>query len=434
MDVYILNKNLRSAGIVEGYKSLIWANRYWNVGEFELALPATTDNIAMCQKGYYVKRTDDDMVCVIEKIEIDTAYDGETQLIVSGKDVTSLLYRRIAKGYQATSSATVENWIAFLVDKACVNPTAADANREFKSGTGSALMAIDVYGLPKKCTNEKRWANLGETVQELCQTVGYGFKMSLLSGVFHFRLYDGIDRSNSVFFTPEYDNLSSTKYTDDASNYKNVAYIVGNGKISGLQYWATYDLSDNNYPVASTNRYEMYVDAKSIERVYTVADIDAMYPNAYAAASNTVMMAPNVTVQIYTPSQQEYLVDNFSGTVVTDAAGNKFFNFSTDIRVADLLDNSSAADSRAALAEYIYDSMLYAAAIEALAKRKISTSFEGSVVPNVSYKYRTDYNLGDIVTVRNEFGLEAQARIIEVLEVFNENGYSIEPKFDYQSG
>ena len=35
-DVYILDKNLQSIGIIDGYKSLIWANRYGKLGDCEL--------------------------------------------------------------------------------------------------------------------------------------------------------------------------------------------------------------------------------------------------------------------------------------------------------------------------------------------------------------------------------------------------------------
>ena len=56
------------------------------------------------------------------------------------------------------------------------------------------------------------------------------------------------------------------------------------------------------------------------------------------------------------------------------------------------------------------------------------------VIPNVNFIYKTDYNLGDIVTIRNEYGFSVPARIVEVVEAFDENGYSIEPKFEYLIG
>ena len=39
--------------------------------------------------------------------------------------------------------------------------------------------------------------------------------------------------------------------------------------------------------------------------------------------------------------------------------------------------------------------------------------------------------MGDLVSVENEYGISMKARIVEVIEVNDENGYSIEPKFEY---
>lgn len=446
MTVYILNQNLLVAGLVEEYKSLIWNNRYWSDGDFELALPASTDNIAMCQKGFYIIRTDDDMVGVIEKIEVDTAYDGENLLIVSGRSITSMFDRRVFLGARlSSSSTTIENYLLNQVRGCCINPTGwseADAPtienlreyRKMKNGDDTQLLIETVaYNLPKKSSANKWFPNLGETIKELCQGAGYGYKMQLLSrGVFSFKLYNGIDRSNTVFFTPEYDNLSSSKYIADSTKYKNVVYVQGDGTVEGSSRIAVYDTSDANHPVKSTERYEIYIDAsKDVPRIVTVADIQEMFPNADRL--NDTLISSGVSIQIYTPSQEDFLTTEYVGTV-TEVDGNRFFNFTGNTKVADLLDGSDAPKSRAAIDPRIYDSQLYAYAVDALASKKITTQFEGSVVPNVTYQYKRDYDLGDIVTVRNEYGIEAQARIVEVLEVFDGSGYSIEPKFEYISG
>ena len=69
---------------------------------------------------------------------------------------------------------------------------------------------------------------------------------------------------------------------------------------------------------------------------------------------------------------------------------------------------------------------------DALSEHVILTTFDGSVEPYASYKYGKDYFLGDIVTVRNEYGIETSARITEVIESFDENGYTLIPTFEYE--
>ena len=56
-------------------------------------------------------------------------------------------------------------------------------------------------------------------------------------------------------------------------------------------------------------------------------------------------------------------------------------------------------------------------------------SFEGNVVSDGNYKLNQDYFLGDLVQVKNEFGIEATPRIIEIIESEDEKGTAIVPKF-----
>lgn len=68
---------------------------------------------------------------------------------------------------------------------------------------------------------------------------------------------------------------------------------------------------------------------------------------------------------------------------------------------------------------------------DALVEYGSVVTFEGIVEPNVTFVYKQDYFLGDLVTVENEYGISRKARIVEVIETNDENGYNIEPKFEY---
>ena len=61
---------------------------------------------------------------------------------------------------------------------------------------------------------------------------------------------------------------------------------------------------------------------------------------------------------------------------------------------------------------------------------KSVTSFTGNIIVGVNYIYKKDYNLGDIVSIINEYGISIKARICEILENQDENGYSMEPTFE----
>lgn len=56
-------------------------------------------------------------------------------------------------------------------------------------------------------------------------------------------------------------------------------------------------------------------------------------------------------------------------------------------------------------------------------------SFEGVIQSQQQYTFGVDYNLGDLVTVVNKYGVQANAHVLEVMEVWDENGYTCTPTF-----
>ncbi len=68
---------------------------------------------------------------------------------------------------------------------------------------------------------------------------------------------------------------------------------------------------------------------------------------------------------------------------------------------------------------------------EKLAETAVSGEFDGEIDWLNTYKYKEDYNLGDIVTIDNGYGVVIKARIIEIIETWDSEGYTLEPKFEY---
>lgn len=77
-----------------------------------------------------------------------------------------------------------------------------------------------------------------------------------------------------------------------------------------------------------------------------------------------------------------------------------------------------------------YLDMLTERGMEKLAEHDVTQSFESEIEPQMTYDYKTDYNLGDIVTVANAYGVTAKPRIIEIIESWDDTGYKVFPTFD----
>lgn len=345
MDVYVLDSSYQVVSLIDDYKSLIWTKRYFEFGDCELYIKASLDALGVLKKGWFLTRNDDDMICRITSVELDTDAEDGNYLIVKGYDCRRILAQRIIWN-QTNFRGTVENYIRKLVTDNIISPS-VDARKitNFKLGTAS--------GFTDTIDEQATYDALDEKVIDLCKTYGYGSRVTLDDdGNFVFTLYQGVDRSygqetnDYVVFSPDFDNIVSSKYLTDSTDIRNVALIAGEGE--GVERKRV------TYGTASgLDRYELYVDARDV-----------------------------------------------SSKTGDDATVN-------------------------------YNEALKARGIENLSRYGITIWFEGEVEPNYSYKYKQDYQLGDIVQVANEYGIEASARITEVIESFDQDGYTVVPTFEY---
>lgn len=92
---------------------------------------------------------------------------------------------------------------------------------------------------------------------------------------------------------------------------------------------------------------------------------------------------------------------------------------------------SSNADSENPISTEDYTLMLQAEGAKALAEHIAAETFEGEADP-VTYTYRKDWNVGDIVQIENEYGLQAATRIVEVIESLDDSGHKIIPTWEYE--
>lgn len=386
MVLWILDETLNQIGVLDEYKSLIWSKRYNELGDCEIYISANERSIGMLKKGYFITRTDDDMICRIEKIEIDTDTEQGDFLIVTGYDCRKILNQRVIWN-QTNFNGTAENFIRKIVNENIVNPSLSRRKvTNFKLG--------EANGFTETLEIQSTYEYVFDKIKELCITYEYGSSIIFDGTDFIFNIYKGVDRSidqienEVVIFSPEFENLISSKYQSDSSNIKTAALVAGQGE--GLN--RVQEEVDGGTDV---NRFEMFVDANDVSAEIPYEDLIIKYPNGRSVVENDIVY---------------YVVG------------------STKIAI---LNHVSTPTSGTLLAAP-YQVLLHQKGVEALATVQEIVSFDGSVEPNYSYKYGEDYFLGDIVTVMNEYGIKANARIIEVIESDDENGYSIIPTFEFQ--
>lgn len=429
IEIFVLDGDLNRIGIIDNYISLIWVPRYKEIGDCELYVEATNELLSLLKKGNYLARDDDDMVCRIEKIELDTDVENGNYLIVTAYDVKKILNQRIIWG-QSNVDGNVEDYIRDIVYKSVVNPNLSARAIKNASGRQNFLLG-DKANFTEVTTEQVSYKKVNEKIEEYCNTYGWGYKVIVDIGNFYFILYKGTDRSESVIFADEYENLVSTKYTEDSSHLANVALVAGEGEGS--------ERARNVSGYAEgLKRNEIYVDARDISRVITYGDLIEIYPLASSGGQGYIDTVGGVigyymgyiNIPIVDDNQLEWLRTNYpNGTVIT-ITGQRYYQ-TYDALIADLKSTTPQSSDSVVLRDIVYSVYLLNRGFEKLAEFGYVTTFEGSVEPDTTFKYKKDYFLGDKVSVRNEFGIEATAVITEVMEVSDITGHRVEPKFEY---
>ena len=432
MEIFVLNSDLRPVGVIDSYASLIWSKRYNDIGDCELYLPASDEMIALVRKGRYIARRDDDMVCRIRKREIKTSTEEGDFITVTGYDASAFLDQRIVWG-TATCNGNVEEIAQNLVLDSCINPENDD--RALLNSLDEPLMTLDnTFGLEAMVSEQISYKIIGEKIREYCKAFGYGYRvrLDLRNGILRFGMYAGTDRHRSVIFSQAFDNLVSTSYEDDETKLANVALVGGQGKGSER----VLDVIGGGYGV---DRYEQFVDADDLSTEITFAELKEIYPlvedggTAYITGSgdNWSYMVGTLDIQVMSDEHLADLRREKPGGEEITISGHLFYRLS-NTKAASMSAQAPGDGDTVSLMGYIYDVYLLNRGKEKLAEFGRVVTFEGEVLPDVTFKYKEDYFLGDLVTVENKYGIRSIARISEVIEVDDtENGYSCQPTFEY---
>lgn len=369
MDLKVLNKNKEVIGLLDTIESIIWTERFNSYGDFELYTPVSAELLELLQEEYYLQIVDSSYTMVIESFEIKTDVETGNKLVVRGRDLSSLLDRRVIFQRQVYDNVAIHDIVWDILLKNGIN-SPGQTQRNIPGLTFSPSNDPAVTG--PTATAEYYTEGVYDTIEYLCKSINIGFKLQFdTSNNFKFQLYAGKDRSyvqstNSyVVFSPVFDNLINSDYNYTNRFKKTIALISGdaynvpnpNRPTVDFDPWEN-DTTDPHYPTIRTglDRREMHVDAPDLS-----------------------------------------IIDPATGVAYT---GNK------------------------------YTLMLYERARQGLNENVAFETFSGEADTTRGFKYQTDFSLGDIVQLENEYGLKGRARISEMIFTENLSGIKNYPTFE----
>ena len=272
MKICIVEKDFSMLYPVEHHKSFIWTDRYDTPGDFEIYIPIATVSREHLKIDNYISCDMSEHLMIIEDIKTESDLDNGNFLIVTGKSLESIPSRRIIWYPITFTDEPLQNVIKTLLEKNIISPedtSRAIPNFIFEESTDERITSID-----KVTVSYVIGDNLGDIIEDLCKTYQLGYKIIPNDdNQFIFSLFAGTDRSYAqetnpwIIFSPNQDNIISSRFNESTSNYKNVTLVInekttydeanpeGVTERSGLVLGSTAGLS----------RRETFTDASGID-------------------------------------------------------------------------------------------------------------------------------------------------------------------------
>lgn len=322
MDLYILDPNFNAIAVLDYYESLIWTERYYREGDFEIYTTARKDIIETLKEDNYIWTKDSEDTMIIEQVQLSSDVENGDDFIVTGRSLVSILHRRII-WTQTVLSGNFQDEIERLLNENVINPTIPERkipNFIFQKSTDERITSLTLEST--QCFGE----DLYEVISTLCEMKEVGFKVVLSdANEFIFSLYVGEDRSYDQFknpyviFSSNFDNIINSNYLESKKTLKTVTLVAGEGE--GSERKTIVVPSDAEKAKTGLNRREMFSDAGDISSSVDGETISDSEYNAQLTQRGEEELSKNIITKSFegevdTTELFQYGVDFYKGDIV----------------------------------------------------------------------------------------------------------------------
>jgi len=353
MEVYTLDSLLRRTQVVDQFDSLVWTERFQDIGDFELNVVSDAKNRSLFRPGTQLATNDSLRVMTVKIVEDHTDDEGKEMLKVVGDSLEQILEDRVVKDTLVSQfsewylTGTPGDIARMMFDRVCRQGalSLADKIPFLMPGT---IFPEDTLPEP---TTPILWSQAPDSLltalRNVCQTYDLGFRLvrNFDMSQLYFDIYPGNDRTSRqnelkpVIFAASLDSIQNTTEYSTIAGSKNVAYVFTE--------------------VASEQQYEI-VYGENVDPDISGFERRVLYINA------------------------------------TDING--------DVSADDI------------------STQLIQKGVEALQNARALELFDGEVNQHNQYKYGVDYELGDIVELRNKDGVVTYKRVTEQIFASDASG------------
>ena len=411
MEIFVLNDKFEIQAEIDNYISLIWCRRAHDIGAVDIEIEASSKNIELFQIGYFIYRKDTNDICRIDAIEVETDPEEGDKLVIGAIDLKSLANQVSVIGEYKTeitqsgesnivvaNDVKVEEWIREAMKVFTPSDSTVLPKSIYKQFVIDNFSLYDLKGYEDMCIlSEGKDLKLSEHINYLCKMSGMRWEITYdyNNKKLKLNLEKGLDKTvnqdknTRVLFSQTFDNLQSTKLSQAVDKMANVAAVYHNNASIVGDNGVIFSYLTKEEPYG-LYRYELPIDGTSVEipHIQTIADF--------------IKVAEG---------EGDYKL-NDDGTFTK---GKGDYNYEPKYTIDEIKS---------------YAEILKGLGLTKLRENRVTQKFESEINFN-QFVYRDDYDVSDTVTVQNDYGIQLDARIVEIVETWDETGYSIEPIFEF---
>lgn len=234
MDLSVLNSDFQREQLIEGWRSLVWTERYSTHGDFELTSHNISETLSLLPLGDWdapptlVAIDDSDVPMVVESHTIKKPKNGPPEISTTGRSFETVLDRRVTIRAVTPAAKRLE-WRISAQSAAIAAYEAAKAI--IVDGDATALDIIPEISLFNSVTDlfpaQEFPVEPKELYAWMLETLAlgkYGLRSELpvSAGDIAVIIYEGTDRLEEVVFSVALDQFEEASYLLSKLGYKNV--------------------------------------------------------------------------------------------------------------------------------------------------------------------------------------------------------------------
>ena len=261
----VFSPDLELLGILETYTSFLVSEWAFQAGEFTLDCPLT-ESVKSILKPDNIIWFYDSTAGIIESL-ITSAGENGMSITLRGSLLAGVLGRRILWGLYNISGSPTKIMYDVVTDCA-ITPTRGDITARKISGLTTNEQPTDSRSIRKQSTGENLLDFLSDVGQSNTTAFGVDFDPVTPSMIFWAR--PGIDRTieqsvvDPVFYSTELDDVLSSEYIYDSSQYSNLTLVAGEGE--GNDRTMVVVTKDGSSPTSPSHKLpEGYIQLEYIE-------------------------------------------------------------------------------------------------------------------------------------------------------------------------